>query len=207
MRPSAILFSFGCILLAAMWVMAQEAEKKLPIPNAEAQAEATKLIKEVYGEEYASAKSAEQMKALAKKLIQKASASKDDPTSQFVLLKIARDAATQATDGQIAFQAIDNMAESFQINPLEMKAVVLTALSKKARAAMEHESIAEHATKLLEQATASDEFDLARQSGDLLLAEARKARDPQLLRTARERIAQVQALTEAYKEVKAPLCQ
>jgi hypothetical protein len=205
MRPYAILFSFGFVILAALSVAAQEAEKKLPVPNAEAQAEATKLIREVYGEEYASAKSAEQKKTLAKKFIQKASETKDDAAARFVLLKIAKDVATQASDSQIAFQAIDSMAESFQASSLEMKAGILTALSKKAHVATDHKSIAEQATKLLEQAAASDEFDLARQFGDLLLADARSARDSQLLRAAQERLAQVEALAAAYKEMKAAI--
>ncbi|MGA2617200.1 MAG: RICIN domain-containing protein [Thermoguttaceae bacterium] len=201
MRPSGILFSFGLVILAALSAVAQEAEKKLPVPDAKAQAEATKLVREVYGDEYSSAKSAEQKKTLAKKLIQKASETKDDSASKFVLLKIAKDVATQALDGQTTFQAIDNMAESFQTNSLEMKVAVLTVFAKKASTAADHKSLAEQSLVLTDQAVASDDFDLARHFGDLLLAEARAGRDPQSLRAAQERIARVEAIAEAYKEM------
>ena len=90
------------LLALASPALGEDAAKKTPVPNAAAQAEATKLIKEVYGDEWAAAKTCADKRALAQKLLGKASESKDDPDSQFVLLRLARDIATQAHDHNTA---------------------------------------------------------------------------------------------------------
>ena len=115
----------GLLLLAATPGLTQDAEKKTPVPADAAQAAATKLVKEVYGDEYAKAKTTTEKQALAKTLLNKANETKDDPASQFVLLRLAKDIAAQAGDGQMAFQAIDEMAETFLVNANEMKMTVL----------------------------------------------------------------------------------
>jgi hypothetical protein len=71
-------------------LLAVESEKKLRVPSDAAQAEATKLIKEVYGDEYAKAKTLTDKQALAKKLLGKANESKDDPADQFDLTDYPR---------------------------------------------------------------------------------------------------------------------
>lgn len=174
----------GLIFLAAMPGVTQEPSKKTPIPAADAQAEATKLIKEVYGDEYAKAKTSTEKQALAKKLLGKANESKDDPASQFVLLKLGRDIATQAGDGQTAFEAIDAMAEAFQVDVVEMKSVVLSKLATAAQKPAEHKTIAKAVLKLVDQAISQDNFMVADQLGQLALAEARKAREKELLTQA-----------------------
>ena len=103
------------------------------VPDAAAQAEAMKLVKEVYGDAYAHAKTNDQKQALAKKLLEKAGRADSEPTGEYVLLRLARDIATQAADVETAFAAVDAMARSFKIDPVEVKAGVLTAVSKKAR--------------------------------------------------------------------------
>ena len=193
------------ILTSASAVLAQEAATKtpVPVPADAAQAEATKLIKEVYGDEWAKAKTTTAKQALAKKLLGKASESKDDPASQFVLLRLARDIATQANDGQTAFQAVDSMAETFQVDTLEMKSVVLTKLASAAQKPPQHKSISEEALKLVDQAISQDNFAVADELGKLALTEARKGREKELIAQAQGRIAEVAAFAKAYEDVKA----
>ena len=183
--------------------IAQEAAKKSPVPAATAQAEATKLIKEVYGDEWAAAKTPAQKSALAKKLLEKAGELNDDPAGQFVLLRLARDIATQANDGQTAFSAIDSMAETFQVNALEMKVVVLTNLSSATQLTARHKSIAEEALKLVDQAVAQDNFTVADELGKLALDEARKAREKELIAQAQGRNNEVSELAKVYEDVSA----
>jgi len=190
------------IFLAAMPGLAQEPPKKAPVPTADAQAEATKLIKEVYGGDYAKAKTSIQKQALVKKLLEKANDSKDDPASQYVLLRLARDVATQASDGQTAFKTIDAMAESFQVDATEMKLAVLTKLATAAQKPAQHKSGSEEALKLVDQAIMQDNFTVADELGKLALAEARKAVEKELITQAQGRITEVSELVKAYENVK-----
>ena len=65
-----------------------------------------------------------------RKLLHGADESENDPTGRYILLKLARDAATQATDGLLAFEAIDKMAEQFQVDDVEMKTERLDRLQQ-----------------------------------------------------------------------------
>ena len=183
----AILFILAC----ALSVSGQDTAKKAPVPADAAQAEATKLVKEVYGDEWAKARTARDKQVLAKKLLGKAGETQDNPAGKFVLLRLARDIAAQASDGQTAFQAIDAMAETFEVNSNEMKTTVLAKLAKKAEQPPQHQSIAEEALKLAGKAVAQDNFTVADEFGKLALDEAQLADNNELLARARGQIAQV----------------
>ena len=191
------------ILASASSLFGKDAPRKNPVPAESAQAEASKLFKEVYGHEYSTAKTAAEKQALAKKLLSKANESKDDPASQFVLLRLARDIATQAADGQTAFLAIDETAAAFQIDANEIKLAVLTKFAFAAQMPIQHESIAEEALKLVDKAIFQDNFKVADGLGKLAHAEARKTREKELVNQAQGRIAEVAELVEAYKVVMA----
>ena len=204
MYSHAILrpWSLFAILLAATILPAQEAAKESPIPDSAAQAEAMKLIKEVYGDEYAGAKTPGQKQALAKKLMKKADDTQNDPANKYVILKVAKDVATQAADVETAFAAVDAIAQSFDVNPIEAKAGVLTLVAKNARLPPEHTAVAKQSLALVDPALAKDEFDLAARLGELALAEARLARGPKLVQQIEEQIAQIQEQSRAYEDVK-----
>ena len=138
--------------------------------------------------------------ALAKKLIGKANETKGDPASQFVMLRLAKDIATQASDGQTAFQAIDTMAETFQVDANTMKMAVLTKFASAAQKPAQHKSIAEQALKLVDQAVSQDHFMVANQLGKLALAEAKRALDRELVAQAQGRIAEVAELVKAREQ-------
>ena len=90
------------IVLATLFVWQTDAGAadarvaKSLVPAEDAQTEATKVIREVYGTEYAEAKTTEQKIALAEKMIEKGIQSNDDAASQYVLFRTASDIAIQA---------------------------------------------------------------------------------------------------------------
>ena len=69
-------------------------DAKLPVPDDAAQKEVLALIKEIYGEKWADAKTDQQKQALAKELLAKAAES-PNTTNKYVLLRVARDTAKQ----------------------------------------------------------------------------------------------------------------
>jgi hypothetical protein len=193
---------FCLVILTASTLLAQKPVKKAAVPDASAQAEASKLIKEVYGDQWAAAKTAAQKQALAKTLLQKGKDTKKDEAGRFVLFRLSRDIATQANDGETAFRAIDEMDESFQIDPVEMKATVLTKFVGLAKTTEQHKSIAEKAIELLDQALTKDGFAVARQLVTVGLGEAEKAKDGSLSKLISERTAEIEELAKVYEAVK-----
>ena len=164
-----------------------------------------KLVKDVYADEGANAKTTAAIRALAKKLLKNAEESTKDAAARYVLLKMARDVAAQAPDGELTFQAIDAMAESFQVDALKMKATALGKFGPMARSVDQHKALSELAGPLADEAMRKDDFVLAEQLAKLGLAEARKARDREVVGQAQQRVHQVQRSAEVFESVGAAL--
>ncbi len=121
----------------------------------------------------------------------KANEMKSDPARQLMLLRAAKDIANRASDGQAAFQAIDTMAETSDVDANTMKMAVLTKFASAAQEPAQHKSIAEQALRLADQAVGQEHFMVASQLGKLALAEAKRAADRELLAQAQGQIAEV----------------
>ena len=120
---------------------AEASDTRAAIPSQTAQAKAMETVQELYGKDISGTKTADQKKALAKKVLTKAEETENDPAGKFVLLKLAKEIAAQASDGPTAFEAIDKMAESFQVDDSDLKSQTLESLAKNARTAADHASV------------------------------------------------------------------
>ncbi len=180
-------------------------QKKLPVPDAAVLAKATALVKEVYGDEYAGAKTPAQKTSLAGRLLVKAGEADNDSAECFVLLRLSRVIAMQANDGNTALRAIDRMDETFQVNVAEWKRDALIAVAASAHSAEEHRSLAEKCLTILESAMAKDDFAGAKQVGEMALDESRKSRDKELARRATERCTACEECAKAFDHVQAAL--
>ena len=116
--------------------------------------------------------------------------SRNDAANKYVLLKVAKDVAAQAADVETAFSVVDVIAQEFEVDPIGSKADLLTVVAKQASLASEHAGVARRSLALIDQAVAGDNYDLALRLGKLALAEARRARGPQLVRQIEDQIAQ-----------------
>ena len=142
--------------------------------------------------------------ARAKKLIARANGAKNDPAGRFVMLRLAKDVATQANDGQTAFRAIDALAETFHADADAMKMSVLAKLASVAQKPAQHKSIAEQALKLGDQAIGQNRLMVASQLSKLALAEAKRGLDGELLAKAQGRIAEVADQVRAREHPASP---
>ena len=192
----------GLLLLGATPTSAEEPEKKLDIPTEAAQTAALKTVKEVYEDQWEAAKTSTQKQAFAKALMQTGVETKKDAAARFVLFKIARDIAAQVADDETAFQAIDAMGQSFQIEALEMKSTVLAKLASMPRPPEEHAPVAEKALALLEEAVAKDDFRVASHCAETALAEARKAKDKAMVARTSQRAKQIEEIARTFENVK-----
>ncbi|MCY2990540.1 MAG: hypothetical protein NTY19_22080 [Planctomycetota bacterium] len=189
-------------ILLVVPLLAQDAlPAKKPVPDSTALAQATKLIKEVYGDDFSKAKSADQKVALAKKMLQKAGETRNDPNAMYALLNVSKDIAVLAGNTDTAFAATDAMSQSFEVKPLELKKDVLMATSKKARLPAEHGAIAKQSLTLMEAAVAADNYDLAAQVGQLGLAEARLAPKSLMIQPILARLRETKGLADAYESM------
>jgi hypothetical protein len=167
-----------CLLLAAV--------EKSPVPSADAQSQATKTIKEVFGEEWAAAKTPPQRQALAKRLIDKGAESRDDKTSQFVLYRLAKDVAVLAGDLDTAIQAIDLLDANFQIKPLTYQTDMLAKIALAMNTPEQHKVLTQKIIDVTTLAMSSADYPTAKRLGELGVRQARLSRDHASLTQATE---------------------
>jgi hypothetical protein len=205
LRPR--LSSVGFLLLATVSaaLAADEPFQKVSPPDAMAEADATKLVKDVYGGEVAAAKTADRKKALAAKILQLAKENENDPAGRYVLLRLAKNIAMQASDFPTALAAIDEIDKSFQIDPIEMKAEVLRKCATTPLTSEQHAALAQQAADICHEAVSHDSFALAIPLVDLAIGEAKKAKDDPLGKRLVARRAEIEAIVRAHEAVKASL--
>ncbi len=193
-----MLVAAGMLAGSCLPLLAQELA---PVPSDADQQEAVELIEEVYGEEHALAKTSAEKTALANKLLKEAAAS-EDLTNRYVLLRVARDMATQAGDVETVFQAIEEMGKSFQVDSFQLKGAALSQARKSASLTKQREALAEQALALIEEAVERDDFAAAEYLGQLALDSARKARERELTKWIVSRNKKVTEISEAYSVAK-----
>lgn len=176
-------------------------KKKLPVPDEAAREKAVKLVRETFKDELDKAKNPDDKKALARRLLQQATETKDDPPGQYALLEVARDIAIEAGDGGLSFDAVDKMGELFQIDPFVMKEEILSGFAKKARSPAGHRAISERALVVMDEAMTANNFEAAAILGKLASAEGLKSRDKELAQQARSRMKDVEQAKKAFAEV------
>ncbi len=135
--------------------------KKLPVPEAAKQAAAEKLIRDLFRKDYLAAKRPADKLTLAAKLMQQAEETKDDPAARFVLLREARDLATQAGDVSVALTAAEETIRGYDVEPLPLKLATLTAVGKLTTTAAANKELAEAVLRVLDEALTEDQFDTA----------------------------------------------
>jgi formylglycine-generating enzyme required for sulfatase activity/cytoskeletal protein RodZ len=183
---------------------------RLPVPAEEASKKGLAMVHEIYKEELAKARTPAQKRTLAKKLFEEGRKSQGDAASRYALLQSAHELATAGGDATIAFETVDAISLLYDVEPLDMKVAAVAKMIKSTKVPQQRALMVEQSCDLLDEVAAKDNFDLARQLSQQLLAEARKARDSELVRSVnvaakriREQAVVYQQFQEALKTVKA----
>ena len=177
--------------------------RRNPVPEATAEAAAAKLAKEVYGDEYAAAKTAGDKRQLARKLLSKAGESENDLPGRYVLLRLSRDIAIKAGDIETAFLAVEQIDHFFTVNALDLKREVLVKATALASTPAEHKAVAEKYVAIFNEAAVNDDFQVANQLAPLALEECAKSGNQEFARQVRQRVAEIEELSRNYENVKA----
>lgn len=199
MRPAAALLTIAAGLLVPARLSAFQ--EKEPIPDAAAQKEAEKLVRDVFREEYAKKSRADQ-ETLAKKLLKEGIGTADDAPSRFVLLREARDIAAQIGDAELAIEAIDAMDHGFQIDGIPLKLAALGKAGKKSRTPTDHRVLAELYLKLVEEAVVADDFATALKAGKSAFSIAKRSKDMSLVGKAKARQKDVSEMKKDHEKAR-----
>jgi len=180
------------------------ADKRLPVPREEQQKTIEKEIRQVFREDFAAAGSEERV-ALAKKLQEQAGKTTDDPAVKYVLLRLSAELAATAGQIAISLETVDEMAATFQVNAIAMKAdmvgrcVELVQAGKKTP--FDLQSVVPTVRSLADAAIAADDYATAKRLNKYLLPMARMMKDLGLQRELAAQERELETLVRSDAEV------
>ena len=196
----------AALLMAIVAAASQlAAQQRAPVPDAEAQRAVKKAAADIYGSRFQEAKTAAAKTALAKEMLDAASKVRAGSADHYVLLTIARDIATGAGDAPAALEAVDKLAEAFDVPGAKLKAETLLAAAREASSSTQHKAVAEAATKILDDLAAADDYEAALALCRSAQASARRARQYPLLKELTARAEDLKTREEALGEYRKAL--
>ena len=178
---------------------------KLPVPQQAAQEKARKLVLEVFADDLAVAKEPAARLKLAGEILQQGRDTKDDLTLRYVLLQEARDLAARSGDAGLAFNAIDDIARQYAIDPLASKATVLAQAVEATDSKEGGKAILDLTLPLIGEALDADQYDAARALGKVAAAAARKAKSLKQVRDAERRQEEIDLAQRGFAKQQAYL--
>jgi hypothetical protein len=186
MRREPIFATWFVLLNACLAAVPQhvfcQGDVRQAVPGKEELAASMKVVRELFEGEFRAARTSEEQATLAKRLVQNAVDTVDDPAGRYALLEVARGIGVVAADNETASLAIDTMARFFEIDALRMKSSVLSQLARKPFPKSAGKQFVSSARTLAGQAIAADRYDVASSLTDLALRQARKLRDAALVK-------------------------
>ncbi len=200
-----IIWCSALITLGLLGGALLRAADRASVPSSAAQDEALKLVKDVYGDEYAKANSSEQKTALAQRLLQTARETDQGTPNHYALLRVAWDVATQAGDAKLAMQVTDEMADAYNVDGLSAKVATVKTVAGLVRSPAQRTALATVAMEALEEAVAADDYDRAIELADASLAAARRAREWQLAKQIAARDSEIKEAAKAHEKIQAVL--
>jgi len=172
-----------------------------PEPDANAQKDTLKSIKDLFKDDYAKKGAADQS-AFAQKLLQKGVETNDDATSKFVLLKEARDVAAAAGDSDTAFRAAHEMGKAFAVDAPALKLAVVTKMAATTREPEAARSLAKNCIALIAEAIRAESFESAVSLQAKAEGLARLSQDATLAVRLQDLKKEVASLRDEYTRVK-----
>jgi serine/threonine-protein kinase len=173
--------------------------RPLPVPDVIKQAEAEKLIRETYPEDYPNAKKKPaELVTAATKFLKEAGETLDNPTVQYVLYREAGDFAARGGDLDLVIRSIDEMAARFAINAGEMKIAALNRASQSLLGPTGSRALAEIGLELAGEALDEENYSTATRLLEIAEAAAKKAGSPALHTHVQKRSKDIAEIAKEY---------
>jgi WD40 repeat protein len=173
MRGLMILFVSAAVIFS---LSAQDAGKKLPIPDQAAQAKALALVLDIFKEDMDAAKDAEAKTRLANNLLQQGRESRDDAANRYVLFREARILAAKAGDANLTLRAVDEMTRGFDVNPHQLKAAALAEVAENVSTKEAGQAVVDLLLPAIAEAREADNYEAALALGKVAETAARRSK-------------------------------
>ncbi len=191
---------FGLVLGLAGPAMGQGLD---PVPGAAAQAEAKKLVSEVYADLLA-ARTDEDRAAAARALIMRAGESDNVPAAKYIMYDTARSLAVEAGDTEAAMDAINGLMDSFKDDSggfLGVASASLQVLSRKARNDTQYAAVARSGLAVAERMIAAQRLADAVDLLTRLRNAALRSRRPELTSMYKEMLDQLKTIQNEARQI------
>lgn len=151
--------------------------RRTPIPEREALRNANAALRERYRAEIVGAKTDEDKAALAKTLYNASRQASDEPALQYALLSEAMEQATELARPKAFLLMIDDLAETFEVDRLDLKSLQLKKAGVSTSTVEQNEEIQAAALALYPDAKATQRYDVAHRLVSTAWNAARRAKD------------------------------
>lgn len=151
--------------------------KKLPVPEAAAQAKAEARVRRLFAGDFQKANTPKQKMALVERLAAAAGKSDNDPAARFAMYSLARDLAAAVGEPRSIFRVIDEMDRCYQIDAMDMKAEALLTAWQSKEAQKHRRAVVGQSLGLLDSAVRSRNYRAADRVVQVVIAAARGAKD------------------------------
>jgi len=185
--------------LALAWTLALQGQT--PVPDASAQKEAEKVIRDVFKEDFAKKTPADRA-ALAGKMVAQAGGVKDDPPTAYVLYADAQDLYAQSGEIGKSLDTIDEMARTFMVDPLALKSAALIAAGRVSKSPEDAQRLGAAHLRFAGDALQADQYELAEKSIQAALSLAKKMNNNALAVRAAARAKDFSELKVKYEKIK-----
>ena len=164
--------------------------KRTAVPAKEEIDEATKLIREVFADDFKQAKKPADKIALAEKLLTQSSESQTD-TERYALLTEARSLAVAGGSPALAIQVVNETGSRFDIDTAHEVADLIEQLSKDTLPPAVRKELAETLLPIADEAVARSDYDTARRLLAAASQSARKTNDNALVKQIATRVQEI----------------
>jgi len=168
----------------------------VPVPSADDQEGARKLVQEVFGEDITRATTAETRAAVARQLLAAAADRNEKPAARYVVLGEAGKLAIATGDAALVSQVIDRLAQEFEVDRLRVMASAFHTTSRQTLDAASRERLLDNVLQLIDESVTHDRYDIAIPLEEIARASAPRHRN----RDALERIDATMDAAKASKE-------
>lgn len=167
------------ILIAPHALRAQPAQRA-PVPDDVQLKEAKKLVAEAYRRDYEAAKTPLQKRAFAKKLLDDAAKTSDDPAARYAMLLTAKNIATNLSDIDFAMQSAQQIAQFYTVDDAATRLELLTEIGGALKAGQDVLPFMRHARRTLSTLIKANDYETAAKLAELAVTVSTKSRDPDL---------------------------
>jgi hypothetical protein len=178
---------------------------KIPAPTPADREEATALVNSIYKDDLSNAHTPGAKSDLARKMLQAAMETHDDPLGRFALLDKAAQVAIEAGDIPTFIDVNRATDDLYEFDALGARGDGLAILMKSVRAPDQQTELLEQLNRAADDAVGVDRYDLARRLAALAVGTADRIDDQSLTQKMLARSREIETIDAAFRQISGAL--